>query len=395
MSRHIVGALACTLALSAAAGPASAQMAPQRLFTGAEPARVAAATQYAISGGTLFLSGSMSSVATIAMTGAFSVGHASSLAWKLPRPRSLNLSGYTESISSTSYKFSVQPTSSRVGSYAGSPVSVFSWAAPPANTVIRVVEVLHVHVRSTLGRFHNRASYPVGPLPANVRPFTRITRHLALFRHGQSLARRLTLGRRTEQQVVESVANWVASHLRYDPNGDTHSTSAAWVMKHPGTTCRGYANAMAALLHYQGIPAQVEYGWVSAAPINLSGPNGASSRIQWGSSGSQGDMHAWLQIYFPGAGWVPFDPQHEKFFIDPRHFGFATYADAGSPQIGDWKASAPNGQNATGTPLSNGYPEIAPGDGVGSKITVSSHDTFRATMDGIRHDVHGVLLLSR
>lgn len=366
----------------------------QHVVGGAEHGRVSAAGSYAVTDGTLVVRGQMHSTAGISMTGAFSVGHASELSWSLPRPTTLQASGYSEIVSRPAYRFSVKPDWSRTAVSDGNPVTIFHWNAPPANTVIRVVEQVRVNVHSSLTPFRSHAAYPLATFPTSVRPYTRITRYLRLSRADQALARQLASGRRSEQEVVEATANWVASHLRYGDSGSAPVT-ARWVLQHPTTTCRGYANAMAAILRYEGIPSQTIYGWLSSVPINLRGADGSSSRIQWAASSSQGDTHAWLQIYFPDIGWVPFDPQHEKFFIDPRHFAFATYRDAPDPNLGRWTASAPDGQSATGPSLANGSFEIAPIDGVGSQVSVNIHDTFHATMDGIRHDVKGVLLLSR
>jgi len=341
------------------------------------------------------LEGAMTSTSTIRMTGAFSVGHAASLTWDLPRPRSLALNGYNEVIKQPIYRFSIRPSWSRLAAVQGNLVTRFHWNSPPSNTVIRVVEQLDVTIRSSLSPFRSAARFPLGPVPANVRPYTHVTRLLHLFQTGQRTAHRLAAGSGSEQAVVEAVANWVATHIHYDADRANGPFRASWVMRHGGTTCRGYANAMASLLRYLGIPAQVEYGWVSALPINVTGPSGSSSTIQWGTPGSSGEMHGWLHIYFPGSGWVPFDPQHEKFFIDPRHFGFATYADARGPRVGSWSAETVDGDSVTGKPLSDGYTEIAPADGIGSDVTIRSRDSFHAALEGIHHDVSGVLLLSR
>ena len=363
-------------------------------MAGSLPARAAASSNASISGGTLLLSGSMRSSATISMTGAFSVGHVSSLTWDLPMPRSMAINGYTERFTGTQYTFNIRPSWSRPGRVQGNGVMRFHWNAPPADTVIRVTERLTVSIDASLASFHSGARFPLATVPASIRPYTKVTPLLHLFRHGQGLAHRLARSRRTEQSVVEAVANWVASSVRYDGTRPDGPFGAGWVLQHRATTCRGFANAMAALLRYEGVPTQVVYGWVSPEPITLRGRDGGSSTIRWGA-GSEGEMHAWLNIYFPGSGWVPFDPQHEKFFVDPRHFAFSTHVDARTPKLGTWSAEPAGNQNVTGADFSDGYPEIAPGDGILSRVSVRSHDDFHASMDGIRHDVSDVLMLSR
>src|SRR5947209_13441238 len=87
--------------------------------TGSLPGRAAASSNATISGGTLLLSGSMSSAATISMTGAFSVGHVASLTWNLPSPRSMTINGYSERFARTRYSFNIPPAWSKPGSVQG------------------------------------------------------------------------------------------------------------------------------------------------------------------------------------------------------------------------------------------------------------------------------------
>jgi transglutaminase-like putative cysteine protease len=347
------------------------------------------------SSGTLVLSGYMRSRATITMTGAFSVGHLTNLNWDLPYPTSLRLSGYEQRVRRLSYRFSVQPTSVSTVSTRGHLVRRFGWAAPPANTIIRVRETVRLGVVSRLTPFHSRARYPLAQVPAFAEPYLQVTPMLRLKHHKKRLARRLAEGKRTERAVVASVANYIASTTRYAYAAQPPQSSASWTLSHHLATCEGFANAMAALLRALGIPSQVEYGWVSAAPLNFPAPRGLHRQLQWGPAGSAGQLHVWLNIYFPHAGWVPFDPQLEKFFIDPRHFSFYTNVDAGDPGMGLWSAYAVGNQAPTRNNLRYGLSVIVPGDGYGSRVSLSSQDDFHVGLRRTYNDVHNVLLFQR
>ncbi len=61
--------------------------------------------------------------------------------------------------------------------------------------------------------------------------------------------------------------------------------------------CQHFAGAMAALLRFNGIPSRVALGFTA-------GDKGADGRFVV----TRKDAHAWVEAYFPGVGWVPFDP---------------------------------------------------------------------------------------
>src|SRR5205807_473598 len=126
---------------------------------------------------------------------------------------------------------------------------------------------------------------------------------------------------------------WVASNTRYTTQAEQGPFDAAYVYAHGVANCRGFDDILGAILRKLGIPVQMEFGLVDGAGVTLPGPNGFKSSISWNNDGSAG-LHTWINVWFPDAGWVPFDPQAEKFFIDTRHLGFWSQEDGGVPQWG-------------------------------------------------------------
>jgi transglutaminase-like putative cysteine protease len=72
----------------------------------------------------------------------------------------------------------------------------------------------------------------------------------------------------------------------------------AFALGHQRGYCQLYAGAMALMLRYLGIPARVAVGFTHGS-VDDSGR-------RW--TVSDRDAHAWVEVWFRGWGWVPFDP---------------------------------------------------------------------------------------
>ena len=62
--------------------------------------------------------------------------------------------------------------------------------------------------------------------------------------------------------------------------------------------CEYYASTMAMMLRELDIPARLVEGFLPGTRI------AQSNRYEVRNS----DSHAWVQVYFPGYGWIDFDP---------------------------------------------------------------------------------------
>jgi transglutaminase-like putative cysteine protease len=72
--------------------------------------------------------------------------------------------------------------------------------------------------------------------------------------------------------------------------------------------CQQYAAAMAVMLRVAGVPSRVVLGYMHDAP-DASGNFSVSTE----------DAHAWVEAYFRGIGWIPFDPTPASGLADPLH----------------------------------------------------------------------------
>ncbi|HEY3631079.1 MAG TPA: DUF3488 and transglutaminase-like domain-containing protein [Jatrophihabitantaceae bacterium] len=78
--------------------------------------------------------------------------------------------------------------------------------------------------------------------------------------------------------------------------GDSGSDLVDFLQNKTGF-CQQYAAAMAIMLRLAGVPARVVLGYTHQAPK----PDGSFSI-------TSDDSHAWVEAYFSGIGWLPFDP---------------------------------------------------------------------------------------
>ena len=82
--------------------------------------------------------------------------------------------------------------------------------------------------------------------------------------------------------------------------------------------CQHFAGAMALMLRYLGIPARVAAGFTS-------GSYDAESH-EW--TVTDHEAHDWVEVYFPGWGWIPFDPTPGRGTLDARYSAASPNFDA-------------------------------------------------------------------
>jgi transglutaminase-like putative cysteine protease len=144
------------------------------------------------------------------------------------------------------------------------------------------------------------------------------------------LANNLAKGAATEEAAVIQILNWVVDNVKYTVNPPQYD--AMYTLETGIGNCQNFSHLSIALLRAVGIPARV----VGGITLNKSwsAPLKKGSLVQ--SIGQGG--HAWLEVYYPDIGWIPYDAQQSHLFVSPRHIKQTSGLDA--KDINDaWLAS--------------------------------------------------------
>ncbi len=139
--------------------------------------------------------------------------------------------------------------------------------------------------------------YPLAELADDMPEPLRGTDWGRLFR----LSYRLSHGVKSELAVVRRVENYLLQEGRYHYTTDVRTPGIEPLLEflfhtHKGY-CQHFAGAAALMLRVAGVPTRVVVGFASGEQVD---------KNTWAVRDE--DAHAWIEVYFPGVGWVPFNP---------------------------------------------------------------------------------------
>jgi hypothetical protein len=125
------------------------------------------------------------------------------------------------------------------------------------------------------------------------------------------LAERITRGASTTFERVQAVERWLREHTVYDFDvpRDPPGVDAVdeFLFERRRGFCEHIASAMAVLLRAAGVPTRFVTGF---------GP-GQRNVLTGYFEVREADAHAWVEILYPGVGWVPADPTFDVPASDP------------------------------------------------------------------------------
>ena len=141
----------------------------------------------------------------------------------------------------------------------------------------------------------------------------------------RELAAQITAGLNNPYDKVEAVTNFLRNSLTYNdtvPNPPSGQEPIDWILfDYRRAFCNYYATAEIIMLRSLGIPARLAVGYAEGERTSLEdfdelpslGPGRENIPQEIDTAGNlytvrHRDAHAWPEVFFPGLGWVEFEP---------------------------------------------------------------------------------------
>ncbi len=116
----------------------------------------------------------------------------------------------------------------------------------------------------------------------------------------QSLARKVTAGKETPYDKAQAITNYLRANITYStqvPPAPEGQDPVEWTLfDYKKGFCNYYASAEVLMLRSVGVPARLAVGFAEGEYVN------GSYVVR------RRDAHAWPEVFFPGLGWVEFEP---------------------------------------------------------------------------------------
>ena len=114
-----------------------------------------------------------------------------------------------------------------------------------------------------------------------------------------ALARRLATGAAGRYAIVERVERFLHRGFRYSLITPPSTFPLITFLLHDRVGyCQQFSGAMTLLLRMDGVPARVAAGFLPGTRGHAGAPYEITAH----------EAHAWVEVFFAGIGWVPFDP---------------------------------------------------------------------------------------
>ncbi|MEP6609153.1 MAG: transglutaminase family protein [Burkholderiaceae bacterium] len=130
------------------------------------------------------------------------------------------------------------------------------------------------------------------------------------------------------KELLMSMAEAIKSGLKYEVRNEEGTQTPDETLTRGSGSCRDYALLMMEAVRRLGMAGRFVSGYLYDPALDT----GADAGVV-----GAGATHAWLDVYLPGAGWVPFDPTNAVFKgTNLIRVAFARDPKLAAPLTGSW-----------------------------------------------------------
>jgi len=150
-------------------------------------------------------------------------------------------------------------------------------------------------------------------------------------------------GRTHTRDILSNINAAIRSDFIYAARDAMGTQSPGTTLQMRSGTCRDFALLMIEAVRGLGLAARFVSGYIYDASLDdaqATDFRDFQSRDSGGMVGS-GATHAWLHVFLPGAGWVPFDPTNTlSGGTDLIRVAFTRTPEQAAPVVGSWSGDA-------------------------------------------------------
>ena len=129
------------------------------------------------------------------------------------------------------------------------------------------------------------------------------------------------------RELLADMTQWIRHSMTYIARLDEGVQTPYETLRRQSGTCRDFATLMIEGVRQLGYAARFVSGYLYTPWLDDGNPANLGA----------GATHAWVQVYLPGAGWIPFDPTNNLIGgTDLIRVGVARHASLASPVSGSW-----------------------------------------------------------